>query len=386
MDPVNPKRTITGTSPLKSFVSLTDAALAIDPTNGHLLVLDNLQPGFEHPHGGIDEFDEEGNFIAQLKDQVIDAGPSGLAVDPATRSALRQLGQQRKIKRHGLGPYSEGGSESLGAGGGGGVPFRAAGDAAQSPKAGAAESPKRSAPTASSSEAIQKGNLRVAMDASLAPKKLPRETDAPVHFSVSANVSSADGSIPPQLRGITVKINRNGSIDPTALPVCEMEDVQPSTTQGALAACRDSFVGEGKLLAKVLLTQQSPFPSSGRIVAFNGVWKGRPAILAHVYGTKPVPTSFTMPFVISKLSKGLYGTQLHATLPHFSGKWGYITGISLNLGATSNSHGHKRSYISAACRAPKGFGKASFSLTEAKLSFEGHGPVSQTLQRSCGVR
>ena len=80
--------------------------------------------------------------------------------------------------------------------------------------------------------------------------------------------------------------------------------------------------------------------------------------------------------------KGTYGTQLHATLPHFSGKWGYITGISLNLGATS----HKRSYISAACRAPKGFGKASFSLTEAKLSFEGHGPVSQTLQRSCGVR
>ena len=179
-----------------------------------------------------------------------------------------------------------------------------------------------------------------------------------------------------------MKINRNGSIDPSALPVCEMEDVQPSTTQGALAACRDSFVGEGKLLAKVLLTQQSPFPSSGRIVAFNGVWKGKPAILAHVYGTKPVPTSFTMPFVISTLRKGTYGTQLHATLPHFSGKWGYITGISLNLGATS----HKRSYISAACRAPKGFGKVSFSLTEAKLSFEGHGPVSQTLQRSCGVR
>ena len=104
--------------------------------------------------------------------------------------------------------------------------------------------------------------------------------------------------------------------------------------------------------------------------------------MAHVYGTKPVPTSFTMPFVISTLGKGTYGTQLHATLPHFSGKWGYITGISLNLGATS----HKRSYISAACRAPKGFGKASFSLTEAKLSFEGHGPVSQVLTRSCGVR
>ena len=145
-----------------------------------------------------------------------------------------------------------------------------------------------------------------------------------------------------------------------------MEDVQPSTTQGALAACRDSFVGEGKLLAKVLLTQQSPFPSSGRIVAFNGVWKGKPAILAHVYGTKPVPTSFTMPFVISTLGKGTYGTQLHATLPHFSGKWGYITGISLNLGATSHSHGHKRSLHLRCLPGAQGLWQGLFLLDRSK--------------------
>jgi DNA-binding beta-propeller fold protein YncE len=384
VDAVNPKRTISGPGG-SHFTSLKDAALAIDPTNGHLLVLDNLQPGFEHPHGAIDEFDSEGNFIAQLKDRVIDVLPSGMAVDPETGILLVTSGNSEGSNAFAWSAEAEGGSGGLvGGGGGSSGAVGSAADARQDQ--GTNEQSSSSSSEASASEAVQKGNLRVAMDASLAPKKLPRETDAPVHFSVSANVSSADGSIPPQLRGITVKINRNGTIDPTALPVCEMEDVQPSTTQGALAACRDSFVGEGKLLAKVLLTQQSPFPSSGRIVAFNGVWKGRPAILAHVYGTKPVPTSFTMPFVISKLSKGTYGTQLHATLPHFSGKWGYITGISLNLGATSNSHGHKRSYISAACRAPKGFGKASFSLTEAKLAFQGHGPVTQTLQRSCGVR
>jgi hypothetical protein len=385
-DLVNPKRTITGTSPQKPFVSLVDAALATDPTNGHLLVLDNLQPGFEHPHGAIDEFDKEGNFLSQLKDQVIDAGPSGLAVDPETGTLFAGSGNSEGSNVFAWGPYTEGGGESLEATGGGSAPLGAAGSAGDSPAEGAAEPARRPAPTASTSEAVQQGNLRVALDASLAPHKLPREKEAPVHFSVSANVSSADGSVPPQLRAITVKINRNGQIDPSALPVCEMDDVQPSTTQGALAACRDSMVGEGRLLAKVLLNTQSPFPSSGRIVAFNGAWKGKPAILAHVYGTKPVPTSFTMPFVISKLSKGTFGTQLHAALPHFSSKWGYITGISLNLGYTSRSHGKTRSYISAACRAPAGFGKASFPLTEAKLSFEGHGPVAQTLTRSCGVR
>ena len=34
------------------FVSLKDASLAIDQSNGHLFVVDNTQPGFEHPPGG----------------------------------------------------------------------------------------------------------------------------------------------------------------------------------------------------------------------------------------------------------------------------------------------------------------------------------------------
>jgi hypothetical protein len=388
VDPVNPKRTVMGTSPLNPFASLKDASLAIDPTNGHLLVLDNLQPGYTHPHGAIDEFDSEGNFLSQLKEQVIDALPSGLTVDPAG-DLFATSGNSEGSNAYAWGPYSEGGSGGGSLGGGEAdspATAKSSSQSATQDQGASWASASSSNLTATTSEAVQQGNLRVAMNASLAPRKLPREKEAPVHFSVSANVASADGSVPPQLRAITVKINRNGQIDPSAVPVCKMDDVQPSTTQGALAACRDSFVGEGKLLAKVLLTQQSPFPSSGRIVAFNGTYKGKPAILAHVYGTKPVPTSFTMPFVISKLSKGPYGTQLHAALPHFSSKWGYITGISLNLGATSHSHGKTRSYISAACRAPKGFGKASYSLTQAKLSFEGHGPVSQVLQRSCGVR
>jgi hypothetical protein len=83
VDPINPKRSINGSkTPQKHFVSLVDASIAIDPTTGHLLVLDNLQPGYEHPQGAVDEFDAKGAFIGQLKERVIDGGPSGMAVDP----------------------------------------------------------------------------------------------------------------------------------------------------------------------------------------------------------------------------------------------------------------------------------------------------------------
>jgi hypothetical protein len=234
------------------------------------------------------------------------------------------------------------------------------------------------------SEIAQHGNVRVNLQAKLTPKKLPRTGRAPVHFSISAKIGAANGDVPPQLRKLEVAINRNGKINPGALPACEMDQVQPASTQGALEACRGSLIGEGTFSAKVLLTQQSPFPSEGEVIAFNGIWHGKPAILAHIYGTQPVPTSNTLPFVIGKAGKGPYGSKLTASLPQFTSKWGYVTGISLFLGRTT-AHG---GYLTASCPAPKGFGGASYPLTRTKLSFTEGSPrsVEQTLTRSCGVR
>ena len=364
-------------TPRAAFRSLKDAAVAIDPANEHILVVDDLQPGFEHPQAAIDEFDSKGNFIAQLKDQVIDALPSGMALirKPAISSSPRATA---KTQTPLPGDPTRRGSRRSAWGSRWG---RHAPERRRKRRGPIRRKPSRAAKAQRVTglhSGVQKGGLRVALEARLAPKKLPRETAAPVKVAVSANVARPKARTHRSCAGSRSRSTATAvSIPPVFRSV--KRDMQPSTTQGTLAACRDAFVGEGKLSAKVLLSQQSPFPP-GEMFAFNGV-KGSPAILAHVYGTKPVPTSFTFPFLL-KPAKGTYGTVLEADLPQSTGKSGYITGLSMNLGATS----YKRSYISAACRAPKGFGKASFSLTEAKLSFEGHGPVSQTLQRSCGVR
>ena len=34
---------------------------------------------------------------------------------------------------------------------------------------------------------------------------------------------------------------------------------------------------------------------AGKTIAFYGTYKGKPTVFAHVYGTEPVPTSFTLP-------------------------------------------------------------------------------------------
>ncbi len=85
IDPVNPSTVIdAAAAPGGAFNSLVDAAITVDPANGHLLVLDNLQPGFEHPEAAIDEFGVAGEFLGRVSQKVIDGEPSGMVVNGAT--------------------------------------------------------------------------------------------------------------------------------------------------------------------------------------------------------------------------------------------------------------------------------------------------------------
>jgi DNA-binding beta-propeller fold protein YncE len=390
------------------FTSLVDSALAIDPTleptlPEHLLVLDNLQPGFEHPEAAVAEFEAPGAghpgsyaFVGQVRgpagSPIVDGQPSGMAVDAAGNLFVTdgngELGNAFKF-----GPDPPGGSEPTAAPTASqasppapaqvsGTPFGQVAGPGSAPLAPRRPRKRR----ASASDVIQRGHVRVSVGAGIAPRRLPRHGAAPIHFSLSARIASTDGSVPPQLRRISVAINRNGHLDPAGLPICRFDAIQPSTTAGALAACRDSLIGEGSFRARVLIPQQAPFPSSGKIVAFNGRWQGHPAILAHVYGPKPVPTSYTLPFVVGTEHRGTYGTLLTATLPQFTSKWGYVTGISLDIGRSFRSGGSVHSYLTAACPAPPGFSTAAFPLSRAKLGFAGRKPITQTLTDTCAAR
>lgn len=239
--------------------------------------------------------------------------------------------------------------------------------------------------TLAQAEIKQQGDLRISFDGELTPHALPRTGSAPVKVAVGAKIAATNGATPPQLRRISIAINRNGHFTPAGLPICSLKEIQPSTTADALKACRRSLVGEGSFSAKVLLPQQAPFPSQGKVFAFNGTFNGAPAVLAHVYGTNPVPTSYTIPFAISP-TKGTYGTVLSASLPQVTSDWGYVTGLQMTLGRTFTYRGHKRSYLSAACPAPKGFPGAVFPFARASFAFAGRKTLTSTLTRNCGVR
>src|SRR5260370_1329911 len=82
----------------------------------------------------------------------------------------------------------------------------------------------------------------------------------------------------------------------------------------------------------------------------------------------PVPPSFPLPFEIVA-RRGDLGTVLTASLAGATGKAGYITELSLDLGKTTSSAATP--YISAGCPAPKGFGGAVFPFAKATFEFAG---------------
>jgi hypothetical protein len=230
----------------------------------------------------------------------------------------------------------------------------------------------------------QHGDLFVTFDGDLSPTALPRHALAPISVSVSGTVRTPPGTKPPPLSQIEIALNRSGHLETTGLPICHAAQLEGTTSAQALAVCRDALVGSGTYAAQASFPEQATFPAQGHILAFNGLSEGRQVILAHIYGTDPVPGTSVMTFYIHHPA-GAYGTQLIGSLPLSLNGYGYVKRIALTLHRTYAYRGRLHSYLSAACTAPAGFSVALFPFAHASMRFEGGATLASTLIRSCTV-
>lgn len=239
--------------------------------------------------------------------------------------------------------------------------------------------------SASRGETGYKDGVKVSVTGKLQPTLLPRRGTAPVQVRLGGKIDVVGPRTLPKLTKLTIELNRHGHLDTRGLPRCRIRDIRPSTTHEALAKCGAALVGEGSFSANVKFPEQSPFPSDGKVLAFNGRYRDRSAILAHIYGTRPLPTSYVLPFTIGRAS-GAYGTILEAEFPAVTGEWGFVTGLEMNLHRRFAYRGKTRGYLSAGCPAPKGLTLVPFLLARTSFEFENGPTISTTLNRSCRVR
>jgi hypothetical protein len=79
VDPSAPVQTIDGGgTPQLGFRRLVDADVAVDPVDGHVYVVDNLQPFFEQPEAVLDEFSSLGYYRGAVPSAVTSGHPSDL--------------------------------------------------------------------------------------------------------------------------------------------------------------------------------------------------------------------------------------------------------------------------------------------------------------------
>jgi hypothetical protein len=233
---------------------------------------------------------------------------------------------------------------------------------------------------------VQQGTLRVAFEAQLLPRALPRERNAPVTVHLSGAIRTTDGSTPPQLREISIAMNRAGVVSAKGLPSCHAPELQQTSTEAALAACRGALVGHGHFAANVNFPGTPVFPARGPVLVFNSSTKNRPGLLLHLYGSSPVRAAFVLPFRITRRSEGKFGTVFTTHIPRLASDKGYVTDIDLSIGRKYRYQGTQRSFISASCAAPAGFTGFPYELAKATFTFAGGQELTSRLPGDCKVR
>jgi hypothetical protein len=232
---------------------------------------------------------------------------------------------------------------------------------------------------------VQSHGLRITVLSQVMPYKLPRSQPAPIAVFVAGHLAAADGGIPPQLQRLTIQVNRHGLLQSRGLPICHPHEVQPATTARALANCGPALIGSGRFWANILLPEQAPYPTKGRLLIFNGLEHGRHVLLAQIYTAHPFDSAFLVDFAIRRISKGPFGTELSASLPQALGSWGYLDRIKLTLKRRYSYRGRELSYFNAACPAPNPAKRASFRLAHVIFSFAEDERIGATVNKTCGV-
>lgn len=232
------------------------------------------------------------------------------------------------------------------------------------------------------------GNLQVSVDGRLSPDRLPGKGKAPIAVAIDWKVVTTDGSSPPQLKTLKIEINRNGVLDPTGLPVCPYDKIQPASTSRALANCRSALVGEGSFAAIVGADdpEGESYVAKGRMLVFNSKQGGKPVLFGQIFSERPFANSFVITFKIGKSKRGTFGTTLTADLPASLRAWGNLTEINMRLSRKFAHQGKRRSFLTAGCPIPEGFRIGTFKLARTSFSFVDGGAITTILTDTCRVK
>lgn len=197
---------------------------------------------------------------------------------------------------------------------------------------------------------LQKGTTVLKFDTRISPRRLPRTLPAPASIRVSARVSTTDGSVPPALNKLLVKVDRDISFGTVGLSVCKAGQIMAKDNKSALRVCRRALVGTGSMGIEITFPGVPPLFSRARSLVFNaGTRHHTTTLLIHSFLTMPAPAAVVTTIRLRPIRGGAYGLLATATMPRVAGGAGAITSFKLKLGRRYAFRGRRMSVFSGVC-------------------------------------
>jgi hypothetical protein len=196
---------------------------------------------------------------------------------------------------------------------------------------------------------VRVGTLVLHADGGFAPRMLPRQSYAPIHFQGYGDISTTDGSVPPPLQHVKLEFDRDGRLDAAGLGICPPASIEGATPAQARNRCKGAIVGSGQIGATV------PLPILGRVelrsplTLFNGPRRnGNPTVVAHAQAPFPISETYVVVVPIER-RHGIYGYRASFDVPPIAGGLGALTHGEVKIGRRYHVGGSERSYVSARC-------------------------------------
>jgi hypothetical protein len=184
---------------------------------------------------------------------------------------------------------------------------------------------------------VEAGNLKVTVNGTFSPSKLPKKKLAPIGLTASGKIATKDGTHPPALKEVVLETDKNGAINVKGIPTCKSGQLQSRDTSAAEKACPKAIIGTGTTTAEVEFPEQKPIDVNSKLLVFNGGTSGGTTTLfIHAYFAAPVSGAIVTTVKIKKVHNGRYGLKSVATIPKIAGGSGSVT--SFNLTIKKSSH------------------------------------------------
>ena len=189
----------------------------------------------------------------------------------------------------------------------------------------------------------------------ITPQKLPKAKAAPVTLDVTTATTTTTNpnGVPVPATQAIIDFPKDLHLFSKGYPTCDVNEIQNTSTEIALTACKAAQIGSG-LGTAVLPVGTKVFPVGTTITAFNGTPQGgKSVILLHTYSQTPIQTTLVLVGVVTNYNKEGFGPRLTVTIPLIGGGAGAVTGFNVKIFKTFNYKGQKRSYVSSSCKTKK---------------------------------